>query len=206
MIKSVIFDLGGVLVHVDLNRSIDIFKNRLKDHSAAQITDYLQNSDLVESYQKGELSSHRFFSNIRNHLNVAFSYSQFCDIWQDIFSPNESMIRFLEKIGEQYQLILLSNTNELHIKYLTKTYSFFHLFQHRFYSHQMGLLKPDPLIYESTLKQTGACAEECVFIDDTWSNIEAAMDMGMQGIHYVSFENFLGKWESLTGTAGKTID
>ena len=197
MIKTLIFDLGGVFVHIDWYRSVRSLLKELNHYSESQMSDFLQNSELMASYQKGKLSSEEFYSHVCHDLHVQLSYSLFCQIWQDIFLPNEPMIRFLEKIRNQFELVLLSNTNELHIEYLMQAYSFFQYFKHRIYSYKVGLLKPTNSIYEFTLKQIDSSAEECVFIDDTLVNVQAALAMGMKGIHYVSFEDFSVKWKSL---------
>jgi HAD superfamily hydrolase (TIGR01509 family) len=200
VIKTVIFDLGGVLILIDFNRSIARFKQKIKKHSDSKIIDILKNSDLVVSYHKGELSSRLFYKHIQDRFKGEFSYALFCDIWQDIFAPNEPMIRFLQKIKDEYELILLSNTNELHIDYLTKTFPFFDVFQDHIYSYKIGLLKPDPSIYKFALNRTDSRAEECMLIDDTLLNIDAALEMGMKGIHYISFEDFLKTWRALIGS------
>jgi putative hydrolase of the HAD superfamily len=98
-------------------------------------------------------------------------------------------IRYLEELKKNYKLYLLSNTNEIHrIKFHRdfKTdfdYSFYDLFERNFYSHEMGMRKPNPQIYLEALREAELIPEETLFIDDMEENIEAARTTGMQVLH-----------------------
>jgi putative hydrolase of the HAD superfamily len=92
---------------------------------------------------------------------------------------------FLKHLRDQnkYKLFLLSNTNEMHIEYVQKNVSFFGEFKSCFdgfyLSHEIGIRKPDQHIYDYVLKQNDLNPHECLFIDDTRENIEAAKVLGI---------------------------
>jgi putative hydrolase of the HAD superfamily len=98
-------------------------------------------------------------------------------------------IRYLEELKKSYRIFLLSNTNEIHrIKFHRNFeadfgYSFYDLFEQNFYSHEMGMRKPDPQIYKQALIEAGIVAEETLFIDDMEINTEAAKNIGMIVLH-----------------------
>ncbi len=197
MITTAIFDLGGVFINIDLGPSIDKLMTKIHSHSEQKIIDYLKNSELVGLYQKGQISSCQFHQNVQKYFGVKFSYSFFKQIWQNIFTPNNPMIRFIENVNKEINLVLLSNTNELHIDYLMKKYSFFCFFQHHIFSHKVGLAKPDSSIYHYTLSHAGIQADQCIFIDDSLPNVETAVELGMSGIHFTDSDSFIKKWNNL---------
>ena len=98
-------------------------------------------------------------------------------------------VRYLEVLKLSYRLFLLSNTNEIHrIKFHSDFekafgYPFYNLFERNFYSHEMGLRKPNPQIYLQALQESGLIAEETLFIDDMVENTEAAQSTGMKVLH-----------------------
>jgi putative hydrolase of the HAD superfamily len=83
-----------------------------------------------------------------------------------------------------YQLILLSNTNELHIQFIKEHFSFYEEFKscfHQFYlSHEIHMRKPDRSIFDFVLRENSLNAEECLFIDDTKENTDVAAAMGIK--------------------------
>jgi putative hydrolase of the HAD superfamily len=98
-------------------------------------------------------------------------------------------VRYLEGLRIDYNLYLLSNTNEIHRMVFHQKfednfgYSLFGLFKHNFYSHEMGLRKPNPLIFVKALENAGLVAEETLFIDDMKDNTDAALTTGMKVLH-----------------------
>src|SRR5699024_11116768 len=93
---------------------------------------------------------------------------------------------FLKKLSEEkrYKLILLSNTNALHIESVAANIPFFeeflNCFDQVYYSHEIFLRKPDPAIFEFVLSENHLKPEECFFIDDLKENTLAAEQMGIK--------------------------
>lgn len=86
-------------------------------------------------------------------------------------------------LSQFYPIAIISNTSEAHIEYLEASYDFFPVFPHRFYSYRLGVMKPDPAIYQHALDTTGADKYQSLFIDDREENILAASRQGWQTIH-----------------------
>jgi len=80
--------------------------------------------------------------------------------------------------------MVLSNTNAIHIDYVLEHYPFLNEFDAHIFSHEVGLLKPDPAFFQHALKKYGLTPGRTVFIDDIAANAEAARRLGMIGIHY----------------------
>jgi HAD superfamily hydrolase (TIGR01509 family) len=100
------------------------------------------------------------------------------------------MAAFLGELGQKYPLYLLSNTNEVHYAHLQGNFNVARHFKELILSFQVGLAKPNRLIYEEVLKRSGLSAAECIFIDDLAVNIAAARDLvGMHTIQFVGIDD-----------------
>jgi len=104
------------------------------------------------------------------------------------FKPEK--IKFLQEINSTYRIFLLSNTNYFHEKFysqmLAKTFglSMSDLFEKHYYSHLLGMGKPDPEIFEHVLKENALIAKETLFIDDSLQHIQSAQKLGIQCFHF----------------------
>ena len=185
MIKTVIFDLGGIFVQIDTKQSIQELCEKLNSLPEREVLNVLIHSDHYHQYEKGLVDSHTFYQNVKEELGGNFSFLFFKKIWQHIFSPVQPMIDLLPQFKLKYQLVLLSNTNALHMQYIEKEYPFFHYFNHIVYSYEIGMIKPEKQIFQYTLNKIGCDANECVFIDDTDENIRSAEECGIRSYRFI---------------------
>ena len=121
---------------------------------------------------------------LKNFLQ--YNEAQIKNSWNAILIDfPEYRFRFIKKLSEEkeYQLILLSNTNEIHIDWVKENVPFFNDFKNCFdafyLSHEINFRKPDANIYEFVLNNHQLKPEECLFIDDTVANTEAAKQLGI---------------------------
>lgn len=185
-LSTLIFDLGGVIVNLDLPLCI----SRLKQLGAQDVEKYLSNygqSGFFLQWEKGEIGIDAFRNEIRsictgNPTNEEID-AAWCAFLQDI--PAER-VQLLIELKKNYRLLLLSNSNPLHIGVSTKQelarqgYTLEEIFDQCFISYEMGLTKPHPEIFEQLLKDAGVTAGECLFLDDGPKNIDTAQSMGFQ--------------------------
>ena len=92
------------------------------------------------------------------------------------------VLKTLKKLKKKYRLILLSNTDVKHVGFIKQKFPEIFFFDDYVLSYEVGLMKPDPRIYEIALEKAKARVGECLFIDDLEENIEAAAEMGIQTI------------------------
>jgi putative hydrolase of the HAD superfamily len=104
------------------------------------------------------------------------------------------MIDLLPLLTKRYKLILLSNTNDLHVEVIEKQYAFFQYFHHLVFSHLTGTSKPDPKIYQTALDLSNSSPETCLFIDDLEENVKVAIAMGMSGIVFSGYTDLIDKF------------
>ena len=182
-IDAIIFDLGGVLVHVDETRALERFAARTH-RTAADISDYLRRTSHATEFALGKLTRRRFYRVVAKDLNFDGGFEEFVLIWSEIFSPIEPMVALAESFKARLPPLILSNTNPLHIDYIIRQYPWINDYDAQVLSYEVGLLKPDPAIYELTLRKCGLKAPRAAFIDDLAANVEAARRLGIQGIWY----------------------
>jgi HAD superfamily hydrolase (TIGR01509 family) len=188
-IRNIIFDLGGVILNINPALTVDAF-HKLGWKNFFDQSDVSQSKELFYNLESGSSSSEVFRDNVRgmiaNQIRDKDIDTAWCAMILDIPSDR---VRYLEELKKSYRLFLLSNTNEIHrIKFhgdfeADFGYSFYDLFEHNFYSHEMGMRKPNPLIYLQALTQAGLDAGQTLFIDDMEENILSAKTIGLKVLH-----------------------
>jgi len=185
MIRVVIFDMGKVLVWFDNS----ILFRKLAD-LAGQDVDRVREVahvklELVQSFDRGEITPAEFKERVCSALGLSLSYSQFYEIFNDVYTPNVSALDIVRRLkAAGYVLVLLSNCDPERAGFIQKKFPETQVFDVRIVSYEVKLLKPEPAIYLLALQRAGAKAEECVFIDDMAVNIEAARALGIASVHY----------------------
>lgn len=184
-IKNLIFDLGGVILDINPQLTIDAFSKMGMDRIAGKDAEKLQ-VNMLHQVEKGAATSEEFRNNIKHILGNHVSDRAIDNAWTAMIigMPGER-IRYLERLKNNYRIFLLSNTNEIHRELFHRMfendngYSFYELFEKNYYSHQMGLRKPDPEIYRIVLEENSLIPGETLFIDDMKVNTEAAKLLGL---------------------------
>lgn len=179
MIKTLIFDFGDIFVNLDKPATY----RELEKHGIKELPEGIRHKNL--EYEKGLISSEEFINSYKTEFDL--EPDQIINSWNAILIDfPEYRFNFIRKLSEEkkYQLILLSNTNEIHIDWIIKNVPFFENFKNCFdafyLSHEINLRKPDANIYEFVLEKHKLSPETCLFIDDTKENTEAASAMGIQ--------------------------
>ena len=188
MIKTVIFDLGKVIVPFDFTRGYRKLEG-LCAYSADEIPRRPSSNDLVQQFESGKVEPEDFVRQLSQILELRVDYDQFCEIWTSVFLPDtlipESM---LKGIKARYRLILLSNTNAIHFKMLEQTYPCLRHFDDLVLSYRVGALKPSPAIYREAIARAACHPEECFFTDDVAEYVAAAKREGMDAVQFESRE------------------
>lgn len=194
---TLIFDLGGVLINLNLDRCIQRFKELGVQNFEDKLSNFGQKGFFLQ-FEKGEIGISEFCNEVRNLAAVQLTDQQIIDAWclflVDI--PDYKM-ELLLKLKERYRLLLLSNTNPIHIKISTAgEFERFGLkmedvFDKCYFSYDMKMVKPDAKIFEALLASAGVKPEECLFLDDGKKNIEQATKLGIQS-YLVDVNEHLG--------------
>jgi putative hydrolase of the HAD superfamily len=186
MIKTIIFDLGKVIIPFDFMRGYKGLE-RICGLPVAEIRSRIAATDLVQRFECGLVEPEDFVAQLSRMLDLHISYDQFCQVWSSIFLPDPLIPEsLLEGLSRQYRLLLLSNTNAIHFEMLERTYPLLRHFHDKILSHRVGALKPSPLIYREAIARAGCLPEEIFFTDDIPEYVAAAR---CEGIDAVQFES-----------------
>jgi len=186
--RAIIFDIGRVLIRVDISRAMNGLASSLA-LTPQDIWSAIQNDPHWLDWQEGRISPRDWHLHLTKRLGVSLTFEQFSEVWNRALDPNpihpES---FLEKLSKNYRLAVLSNTDPIHMSHEETRFPFFRFFPIRIYSYRVGASKPDPVIYREALQACKVRAEEAVYIDDVAAYADAAQRLGMTGIVFLSPE------------------
>jgi len=187
MVRTIIFDLGGVIVPFDFKRGYARMEG-LCPYPVAEIPARLRSTDLVTRFETGQIEPEAFVAELCAVLELNATYEQFCNLWTSIFLP-ETLIpdAFVESLKPDYRLLLLSNTNAIHFEMIQRHYPLLRHFDHYVLSYKVGAMKPSPQIYQAALAHAGCRAEECFFTDDLLPYVEGARRLGIDAVQFQSF-------------------
>jgi putative hydrolase of the HAD superfamily len=186
--KAIIFDIGRVLVRIDVSAAMGGFAQRIS-MTPQEIWSALEKDPRWIDWQEGRMSAHDWHLHATKRLGIDLTFEHFTEIWNRALDPHPIQDNaFLEKLSKRYRLGLLSNTDPMHVAHLEATYSFFKYFPARTYSCAVGASKPNPIIYQKALQASRVRAQEALYIDDIPAYVEAAQRLGMSGMAFQSPE------------------
>ena len=200
-IKNIIFDFGGVLLDLDQTETYrafsTLFGQEITPENVTQIF-----GPIFHQIETGEISDETFLWKIQHlksgNLDPLKIIQSFNAMLID-FRPK--LLPFLESLKKDYQTALLSNTNSIHIRYvmhsiLEKRYgvrTWKDYFHHVFYSHEMGMRKPNLNIFHQVTDSLKLNPSETLFIDDTEENVQAAIQCGWKAVLHDPHEKIENK-------------
>jgi FMN phosphatase YigB (HAD superfamily) len=187
--NAIILDLGGVLIDIDYQKTIDAFI-QLGMVDFKSIYSQASQQKLFNDYETGQISSQYFINQLLPFLKQGTSPNKVVEAWNAmILNVPLKKIELLEKLKLHYPLFLLSNTNELHVPVVRKEWakvtdkpmeSFFNTI---YFSHELQQRKPNADIFKNVCERENLDPETTLFIDDSIQHIEGASSIGLQTYH-----------------------
>ena len=181
-LRAVIFDIGRVLVKVDVARATAGLSQGVS-LGPEELWRVLQSDPRWNDWQEGRISPRDWHLNLSKRLGLSLDFEAFTKVWNSALDPVPiHPNKLFEALSKYYRLGLLSNTDPIHVARLESTYDFFRYFPKpvRIYSCVVGASKPDPLIFREALKACHVRAEETIYIDDiaAYAETDRATDIG----------------------------
>ena len=186
-IKNIVFDLGGVLMDLDYNKTIDAFKELGYADFEKMYTQFTANN-VFNGLETGDIPEHLFYEYMLKTADAKITKEQVTCAWNAmLLNFRTTGLEFLSQLSKDQQLYLLSNTNTIHKTAFDKNFraqsgfaSLDMLFTKTYYSHLVGMRKPNEDIFRFVLSDAGIIAKETLFIDDLHKNIETAGKLGFK--------------------------
>lgn len=178
-IKHLIFDMGGVLVRIRWHQQVSRILQR--DVPFEEIHALWGQSRSTHEFETGQLDFDGFTDAFLTEFQPPVSRSEFQQLFRDIVDDDfPGAVELLDELRGHYTLSLLSNTNPCHWDIVRERNTFLPLLHHHFTSLDLGVMKPDPAIYQAVLNRLNAMPEETLFFDDGVKNVAAARELGME--------------------------
>ncbi len=194
---AIIFDIGRVIIRVDLSRSMETLGKR-DELSHLQVMRELETDPRWPDWQEGRMAPRDWHAHLSKKLHFSYDFEEFCAIWNSVLEPETILPDLLfERLATKCRLALLSNTDPIHVAHFEATHTFVRHFPVRVYSCRVGSSKPSPLIFHRVLREVGAMPDEVVFIDDVHENVLAAASLGINAFHFTSADDLLAEFTRL---------
>ncbi|MDX1408588.1 MAG: HAD-IA family hydrolase, partial [Saprospiraceae bacterium] len=187
-ISNLLFDIGNVLLDLDLPGTRKRFSALRKKSTSVE---HFFNSirPIVHAYEKGEIPTETFVEQILSHCQPATDSADIVEIWNDMLLTIPAYrLGMLMALRERFNLFVVSNTNALHLErfhdYLVTSHDITDFeaeyFDEVYYSHQLGMRKPEPAIYRHIVVDALITPARTLYIDDSEECIAAAKKLGFQ--------------------------
>ena len=189
-INSIIFDIGNVLIDIDYEVMVAEFE-KIATIDFHQIVAYSHQDRVFDQYEKGLISTAQFRDTLRRYLKPETTDEHIDNAWNSILIhyPTEKF-ELLKKLRDRHRIFALSNINELHLAAIdVQVQNLFGAedmgtyFEYAYYSHEMGLRKPETEIYKRVLEESSLDPATTLFIDDKVENTNAAAELGIRAYH-----------------------
>ena len=189
-IKSIIFDLGGVILNLDYSKTVDEFKKIGVLHFK-ELYSQKKQTLVFDDFEKGKIQPEEFISSLKSSENLKIKEIDFINAWNAMLLeiPIEKL-EFIYGLKKNYKIFLLSNTNEIHINKFESNLKknnmlelFYKCFDKIYYSSRMGKRKPDENCFKQVLEENGLMANKTLFIDDSIQHIQSAKVAGLKTFH-----------------------
>jgi 2-haloacid dehalogenase len=186
-LRACVFDFGGVLVNWDPHRLF----NKYFNNDTAAIDRFLTEINFTE----WNLSQDRGYPFAQAVQDLSAQFPQYADLiraydveWEESLTGSiPETVAILHRLkAAGYPLYGLTNWSAEKFAITRHKYDFFNLFDDIVVSGEVKLIKPDRAIFLLLLRQIGRQAGECVLVDDSIKNVEAARALGFSGIHFTS--------------------
>lgn len=196
MIKTIIFDLGKVIVPFELDNQMKILES-VCNLKHAEIREKIYAAEEIKLFETGKISAEELFKVLKKTLNLRMNFDEFVAAWNSIFSLEPIVSETLvERLSKKYRLIVLSDTNKLHFEFIRRNFPILRFFDEFVLSYEVGFLKPSPEIFQAAIEKANCAAEECFFVDDREANVAGALKFGINAVLFTSAEKFIGELEN----------
>lgn len=188
---NIIFDLGGVILNLNYDQTVTEFQKYIPNFDVETFLGKVKQLSFYSDYEVGKISTEQFKKSFEEHYQVRFQDSEFRDCWNAmLFDFPVERLNLLKRLKSEKKTFLLSNINGMHEiavdeKYSTLKYEveFRSLFDKVYYSHHVGLRKPDTKVFELVIDENNLSRERTLFIDDSVQHIVGARKVGIDAFH-----------------------
>lgn len=207
-----IFDFGNILLDIDYRKTLASF-NKLFEQNWQQENLPANVKQWMKILETGSIEPSRFIENFEALFDRRINQELFIQAWNALLiGIPQGRIDFIVNLKRRYNLALLSNTNAIHLEWVNDHLKSVHgldleafgniCFHNVFYSHEIGLRKPDQEIYHFVQRKLNLSGDQILFIDDLAKNVDAAKECGWNAVQHDpklaiedKLDDYIGLWE-----------
>lgn len=192
MPKAVIFDIGGVLIGLDMDRCIRAFREDVGFQRIDEVLDPYHQKGILGDLEGGKLSESHFMELVlaesRLDATPADVEKAMGELLLEKMDPRT--VNAVKSLAGRYPLYLLSNNNPISMRNCIKVLRNNGIdpektFKGQFISSELKMLKPSKEFYAYVIARLGLSPQEIVFIDDNMANVEGARALGIDARLYI---------------------
>ena len=190
-ITTIFFDLFGVLLGIDQSVVVQ-YLSKLIGAPYLEVREIAMGEPFMR-LERSEINFTQYVDEIRAALpnGNRIDADDLRDIWMDSKVGEMPAVSLLEKLQTDYEVWIISNTTESHIRSLKLKFSFFNLVNGIITSERAGAHKPNQKIFQFALSEANTNTESSMFIDDSHANVKSAENMGFASHHYAGFDGLI---------------
>ena len=189
-ISTIIFDLGGVVLNLDIQQSLRAF-SEISDLTKKEVYNKFVDNDWAFAFERGEITPSVFRDSVRASFNNNLTDVQIDRAWDAmLLELPYARLKMLNNLRPKYRTLVLSNTNAIHVQTFDKIVSeasggklIYDFFDKVYFSNEIGMRKPDAEIYSYVLEENILDPSKTLFIDDMEENINGAKSLGIKTVH-----------------------
>lgn len=190
MKKAIIFDMGGVLIDLDVKACREAFINDLGFHAIDDILDPCHQKGILGDMESGHATLEEFRAYVLERSDKGHQPEEVDKaLWNILVGITPEKVDLLKRLSQKYDLYMLSNNNPICTPkaaeiFAAAGYPMYEGFIKCYISYQMKALKPSAEFYQAVMTDIGLPSENMIFVDDSQKNVDGAIAAGLPAVYY----------------------
>ncbi len=194
-LQAIIFDIGRVIVRVEPKRALAKLAaaapgakartQRARRMTGDELWQAIQADPLWQGWQEGRVTPAQWHKNLCGRFGLNLSFQEFSEAWSSTIPPKLILPESLfARLAKRCRLVLLSNTDPIHVAHMEANFGFMRHFSARIYSCAVGASKPSRTIFLKAIRAAQAPKKNILFVDDVAEYVAAAKRIGIQAVQF----------------------
>jgi glucose-1-phosphatase len=185
-VEAIIFDIGRVIIDLDPSRAIATI-GAASTLAPDKLWHSVQKDPLWDGWQEGRVTPREWYENLIARFHTPIPFDEFRTAWNSVLVPKLLLPEHLfRQLSKKCRLVLLSNTDPIHVEYMESEFSFLRYFPKRIYSCDVGASKPSAKIFRAAIKAAGVLPRRILYIDDIRQYVLVARRVGLNAVQFRS--------------------